>query len=383
MEEKRIKIGYLTARDARNIREWSGTMYYMAKALEKHLGEVVYIGPYKPRFISFYMKVINKLSIWFLKKKYGVPHSYLMSVAYKFKFQTWIKREKPDIIFAASATPEISRIKTDIPIINLNDTTYELLIDNYSNFTNLLPFSQKRNEKTEMLANQNSAALVVSSEWARKSLLQYYGMSNDKIHIISYGANLSRIPKADEVVEKASDITKILFLGVDWQRKGGEIAFQAFVNLINRGINAEMTIIGCTPPEHVKHGRLTIIPFLDKNKEEDFEELYQILIQTHFMLVPSRGDCTPIVFCEANAFGIPVISTDVGGIQSVIEEDKNGSLLPLEAGPELYTDKIEEIIKDKKRFQKLVVSSRNYYDKNLNWDTWGQKMALLFNSLLK
>ena len=50
---------------------------------------------------------------------------------------------------------------------------------------------------------------------------------------------------------------------------------------------------------------------------------------------------------------------------------------------EFEPDKIEKIIKDKKRFQKLVVSSRNYYDKNLNWDTWGQKMALLFNSLLK
>ena len=382
MTEKRIKIGYLSSRDARNIREWSGTMYHMANSLEKHVGEVVFLGPYKPRFIIFYMKVLNKVSLYILGKRYGFAHSYLMSMAYKLRFESRIKKEKPDIIFAATATPEISRIKTSIPIVNLNDTTFELLVDNYSNFTKLLPFSRRRNERTEKAANLNSAAFVVSSDWARRSLINYYGMPDNKIHIISYGANLSRIPQASEIQLKPQGTTKILFLGVDWQRKGGAIAFNAFVDLTNRGIDAELTVIGCTPPEYVKHAKLSIIPFLDKNKERDFERLYSILSDTHLMLVPSRGDCTPIVFCEANAFGIPVISTDVGGISSVIEDGKNGILLPLEASPALYADKMEELLKNPQRYSELVVTSRKYYDEKLNWNKWGEEMSKLFHSLI-
>ena len=45
MSEKKLKIAYLTSSDARDKRSWSGTHYYMAKSLEKHIGEIDYLGP--------------------------------------------------------------------------------------------------------------------------------------------------------------------------------------------------------------------------------------------------------------------------------------------------------------------------------------------------
>jgi glycosyltransferase involved in cell wall biosynthesis len=43
---------------------------------------------------------------------------------------------------------------------------------------------------------------------------------------------------------------------------------------------------------------------------------------------PSYIDNSPNSLCEAQLMGIPVISTDVGGISSLIEHNKTGFLVP-------------------------------------------------------
>src|SRR5258708_21223062 len=42
---KRLRIGFVHRFDARKIRSWSGIFYFMSRALEAHVGEVVYLGP--------------------------------------------------------------------------------------------------------------------------------------------------------------------------------------------------------------------------------------------------------------------------------------------------------------------------------------------------
>ena len=54
------------------------------------------------------------------------------------------------------------------------------------------------------------------------------------------------------------------------------------------------------------------------------------------MFMPTRADCTPISFCEAASYGLPVISTDTGGVAAVVEPGETGILLPLNASAEQY-----------------------------------------------
>ena len=42
---QRLRIGFVHRFDARNIRSWSGIFFFMSRALENHVGEVVYLGP--------------------------------------------------------------------------------------------------------------------------------------------------------------------------------------------------------------------------------------------------------------------------------------------------------------------------------------------------
>jgi glycosyltransferase involved in cell wall biosynthesis len=378
-----MKIAYLTYRDAKDKREWSGTLYYMAQSLSKHAGDVVYIGPFYPKFLIFFLKVFRKFSEIVLRKKYNIAYNYLLSLVYKYHFTKKINKIKPDVVFAASASPEMSLLKLNIPIIYLGDITFNLLKYNYPNFMNLLKISEWESELLESKTFKNASALVFSSEWATNSAENDYKISKNKIHLISYGANMDTIPRREEVISKSiQSKIKIVFLGVDWIRKGGSDVYNTFIELVNRGINVELTVCGCIPPIANPHQNMKVIPFLNKNKTEDFQVLYNILMETHFLFVPSKSDCTPIVFCEANAFGIPVITSDVGGITSVIKNGINGHTFPLSTTTIEYANTIQDYYNHPDKYQHLVNSSREYYESNLNWDKWGKRMNAIIINLI-
>src|SRR5260370_21070462 len=89
------------------------------------------------------------------------------------------------------------------------------------------------------------------------------------------------------------------------------------------------------------------------------------------MILPASNDFVPMVFSEASAFGLPVITTNTGGVPGIITEGENGFMLPLSArGPE-YADLIAGIYRDDQRYAELVASTRAAFEKRLNWDAWG------------
>ena len=119
------------------------------------------------------------------------------------------------------------------------------------------------------------------------------------------------------------------------------------------------------------HERMTVIPFLDKHNERENQELEKLYAMADFLLVPTRGDCTPIVFSEANAFGLPVITTDTGGVSEVIRNGENGFMLPFDARGDEYAALIAKLYQDDQGYEKLVRGSRAAFEDRLNWDVWG------------
>jgi hypothetical protein len=101
------------------------------------------------------------------------------------------------------------------------------------------------------------------------------------------------------------------------------------------------------------------------------------------MLLPTRADATPIVTCEASAFGLPTLATDTGGLQGSITRGVNGFLLPPEAHGDAYAAKIVSVIDNPAGYDDLVVSTRNEYENNLNWDAWGRSMRSIFEMALQ
>jgi glycosyltransferase involved in cell wall biosynthesis len=125
------------------------------------------------------------------------------------------------------------------------------------------------------------------------------------------------------------------------------------------------------------------VPYiLDKNDPAQYNEMTQLYREADFLLLPTRNECFGIVFCEANAFGLPVITTQTGGVPEVVRNGENGFVLPLKARGDAYARLIASIYGDDVRYTQLVLSSRAAYDERLNWDTWGIAVNTIITDML-
>ncbi|GAC1520248.1 MAG: hypothetical protein NVS2B16_27180 [Chloroflexota bacterium] len=223
--------------------------------------------------------------------------------------------------------------------------------------------------------------LLYSSTWAAHSAEHDYGIPAQRIAVVPFGANLDVVPTVAEILTKQiSSPCRLLFIGVDWYRKGGPIALDVMDSLRARGIDAYLTVCGCVPPIAISSERITVIPFLDKSVPEDREKLAALFLQANFLLLPTRAEAFGMVLCEANAYGVPAISTDTGGVPSVITPGVNGYMLPLDATGSAYAQLIASIYQDREKYQQLVRTSRGEYDRRLNWNSWGSSVGTLLRN---
>src|SRR5579862_3574664 len=155
MPEKKIKIAFLTSNDARERRSYSGIHYYMGEALKRNGFEVTFIGPLKP-WEEFIGRVINRITLFLYKKKFRYLHTPYLSKRYARMAEGKMKGKEFDFIYAPAASKEIAYLKTKVPIIYTSDTTWKLLNNYYSKFTDILPLSVRQGHIIEKHAIQNA-----------------------------------------------------------------------------------------------------------------------------------------------------------------------------------------------------------------------------------
>lgn len=378
----RLRIAFLTSTNPKDRRSWSGLHFMLGQALEKHVGDVEYLGPVSLRYFFALGDRLNKVVGWLTGgKRYHYSISVLTAKLYASIFKAKLRGKQFDLIFAPASYTEIAYLDTSIPIVSCGDSTVTQLIDYYAGLSNLLPVSKKELAHIEQRAVRNSSLLVFSSQWAANSAIYEFGAPPEDVLALPFGANMTALHSRDEVLRhRKGAVCHLLFVGVEWARKGGEIALETLVELNNMGIDARLTICGTVPPAGFAHENLTVIPFLDKNQPDQLAQLVQLYLDADFFLLPSRAECAAITFCEASAFGVPSFTTDTGGIADFVEEGVNGYRLSLAARGRDFAAAISQVFANDDLYSQLRVSSRELFEQRLNWDAWGRRMKQVLES---
>ncbi len=386
MSKKQLRIAYLSVNDPLNKRAWSGTHNSIYLALKKHLGEVVVLGQPKPGMLVSIGKLVTGLLQQITGKRYNYRHSLWLSKQYARFYEKKLQHTTYDLLVAPAASCEIASLTTTIPIIYISDTTFACSLNYHKSLCHLIKLSIREGFQIEQQALNSSSLIILSSEWARRPVIQDFHMPLSKTRVIPFGANMNALPSAQEVHARAySSTCRLLFMGVYWESKGGGIAFNCLLHLLEMGLVAELTVCGCIPPPQFTHERLKIIPYIDKNTKEGQLQIAEIFNNSDFLVLPTRFDCTPIVFCEASAFGVPSIAAATGGVAGHIAEGVNGFLVDYADKGEAYARIIFRLFNDKTTYANLRKSSRNYYENFLNWELWAQKLkaALSENNIIQ
>lgn len=378
-----MKVGFAARWSPLDKKSWSGTSFYTYQQIRKQ-NEVEIFHYQWPWRLREWLTMQKSLNRKFFKKQTTVEFLKSYAKYFSSQLQKELKKRPVDVLFVSASSQLIAYLETDIPVIYMTDATFQQLQGYYPYFSNLAAYNIRQGIELDKRAFTKAAHCILASDWNKNSAINDYGIDTGKISVIPCGANLDFIPVAGNVRDRHPGSNHLLFLGVEWERKGGEIALETFRLLRQEGMNTHLHIIGCLPPHDLSgEENISVIPFLDKNNAGDFQQLHNIFLQTDFLLLPTRAECAGVVFSEASAYGIPSITTDTGGVATYVKNGINGFALPVQAGADEYAEKISRLLADKQAMQNLKHSSRKYYDEYLSWDLWGQQFQQLAERLIK
>lgn len=378
---KNLRIGFLSEFDPMDKKASSGTNFKCAEALSK-IGILTWI-PFQKTVFGKISNIFRFLINKYAKRNYFVRLTK-QGASLCFKIPTTEQLDQFDVIIAFFCSPILSKIKTSTPIIYISDATFPVLLNYYPSYSNISTKHYAQILEMEKQAYLNADKLVLASDWAASGA-QSLGIDDEKIEVIEYGANLddkdlSNLQTSSNI--KHSRKLKCIFLGVDWNRKGGEIALDTINWLNEKGIPAQLNIVGCTPPkEFINNPYICNLGFLNKNNPNDYQKLVDTILNSDILLLPTTAECAGIVFAESSAYGLPIFTYDTGGIANYVSNGINGYRLPIGSSGSEFGRKIKECI-ESQELKKLSEGGQKLYKEKLNWTCWRNRMEKIILDLV-
>ncbi|MFN0032848.1 MAG: glycosyltransferase family 4 protein [Flavobacteriales bacterium] len=365
-------IAYLSGEDPRDKNAWSGTLYNMAASLEAKGCVLIRVGPAKPIAAWLLCSLINKLSLLLLRKRFDYRHAAFYAKAYARLFSKRLQNLQFDIVMAVGGSEYVAYLNTNKPVVLVVDRTVAGAIGYHQVLSNLLSWSQRQSVSTDARAMQKTALNFFASTWAQQAALSYYQLEERKNVMVPFGANVASLPSIEVLMHRTKEtgICRLLFVGRDWKNKGGEMAVECLRVLKSKGIAAELHIVGCSIPAGIHAAGLITHGFLDRNNQQQGEQLHQLFIDSHFFILPTRFEAYGLVFAEAAAYGLPALGPDTGGVSSAMCNGQTGILMSPHASGADYAYEIEKLWNDKSHWEEAIKKARQLYDANLTWERW-------------
>jgi phosphatidylinositol alpha-mannosyltransferase len=176
------------------------------------------------------------------------------------------------------------------------------------------------------------SARIAVSEAARWTAQRFYG---GRYRIVPNGVDLSQArPRTGAWIAGPHPELRILFVGRAEERKGLPVLLRAFEALRGAGIEASLTIAGAT--------RAEVEPLLLEPEgveiagRVDDEEKWRLLGEADLLAAPSLGgESFGMVLTEAFASGTPVVASRIPGYREVVDDGRDGLLVPVGDAVEL------------------------------------------------
>lgn len=369
------RVALVTTLDSSDINNWSGIFVYLHDALAQVFPEVVRIGPLKSTRDP--MGVLRRLISWTRKPKQDHP-LWLTQISAKGmarQVEEKIAELKPDAIFCVWHPPA-AYLRTSLPVFMFQDSPFEIIQPLYDGMAHFTPAIMKEVQLVERVAAKRCTGIIETSDWAADEARKLWRLPDEKVASIPFGANVQTSVNSENLSEvvkaRGYDECRLLWLGKEWGRKGGDIALEAAKLLNKRGLKTKLLVVGCAPP--VKDECLVEVGFIDKKTPEGKAKLDEILRTSHFLVLPTKAEAFGIVYCEAAAFAMPSMAPDVMGVGSAVIDGKTGVLLRKDAPAVEYADEIERLMKSPAEYEALSESAYKYFQEHFTWESVGKQI---------
>jgi hypothetical protein len=295
-----MRLGFLSEKTRDDVTYWSGTPYHLFRALLGHDPAVCFIGPlhlagWQVRAFHWRNRIIRAFT-----GKTRIPqiHPPLMRQ---------LSRQAEHLIAAAGTDVVLSPLMEaaaylapGVPLVMWRDAPFAGLVDRYPYFSGLTAAAIRAGHAMEQTALDRATMVIFSSPWAADCALKHYRVDPAKLKVVCYGANHSIDRTAAEVEQlvarRRTDLCQLLFIGVEWGRKGGDIAVQVVSELAALGLAVHLHLVGAKPVNAVSTPHMTFHGFVNKSEPQG-RALLRRLFEEPFLpsadprRLHAHGDC--------------------------------------------------------------------------------------------
>ncbi len=347
--ENQLKVGFLCPHDPFDQRTFSGTSYYAFRALEAASGvSLRVLGPFRPK------RHRRMFSKWMPRRQLNVQKLDLDGL---------------DAVVGLVATRYIAALlpRGGASFIHVTDSTPSFQRDFYGRDV------PAEADAAEALVIRGVDRVVYSSHFMAERACEEFKVPAERCSVVPFGVNLEDLPSRLPTKSPFAPL-KLLHVTTDWTRKGGDVVVQVLERLERDGMNVELTVVGAAPAELARHPSVHLTGYLDKNSAAGLARLRKLFSEAHLFLLPTRADCTPMVVAEANAYGTPVLIAETGGVATLMDEGRNGRMLP-SVDPDVWVDALHGVIRNREEYTALSASSFAHAHQRLSWSAWARDIV--------
>lgn len=205
--------------------------------------------------------------------------------------------------------------------------------------------------------------ILVTAGHVERTLIAQYGCDPSRIATILIGANVAAADTSAEL--SRYETGRIVYVGIDWERKGGPILLKAFDTVAAQFPDASLTIIGCAPTTHNPRSRaLGLLPR---------PEVAKHLSDAAIFCLPSLVEPSAVASVEAMAFRLPVVATSVGGFPEMVVHGETGLLVPPN-DPAALAGALCDLLRDPRRAQAMGMAGYERSQTRFTWDAVGDRL---------
>ncbi len=370
------KLVFLSPADPRNRWQWAGTTYSIFNALKRRDPNIQFISGGVFEFIGRALGRVFRI----FGKHWDIRHSKLFAFVVGSLASFRLSRISADAVVAVAADNYTAFLRTEKPIIYIHDATYAAIERIYPNYKLIPTWLRREARSLDVRSLRNASHVIYSSEWAKRSAIEDYALDGENIIVMPFGPNFDwAIADEFRTLKTANfrDQIKLLWIGRDWIRKNGALVVEIARELQRAGLPCEVYLVGDIPATLEATDGIHAVGLLDKGNPAELHRLCELFEQADFFMLPSTADATPIVFSEAQFFGCPSVSYDVGGTASAVLDNETGIVLPLSSTAAEFSERIKQLVQDPSSYEAMSRNARRRYEQSANWDVWADTIGRL------
>ncbi|MEZ4731083.1 MAG: glycosyltransferase family 4 protein [Caldilineaceae bacterium] len=209
---------------------------------------------------------------------------------------------------------------------------------------------------------QHAAVNFPMSQFIARSMIEDYGCPHEKVVCVYAGGNLAY---QSEPTPKNYASKTIIFVGVEWERKGGPELAKAFALVRQTHPDANLIVVGCTPQISLPNCRI-----VGKVPVQSIRQYYD---QASIFCLPTRREPFGFVFVEAMLEKLPVVATRIGAVPDLISEGETGCIVEPGDVQGLATV-LTKLLGDPTRCQAMGEAGHRRAKEEFSWDKVAQRI---------